>query len=126
MDLKRMGYNEIAEIERIRRFEVTAKIITTYEFMKKYLTVWNLEDEELDKMSRSNSILSPIQTNFDEKSLSIEKQPILKVKVVYVSSMRKYPYTRLCRRLIKLRKRRSSAEMTSGINEINSPDEIHL
>ncbi|CAB4380011.1 unnamed protein product [Rhizophagus irregularis] len=105
MDLKRMGYNvEIAEIERIRRFEVTAKIITTYEFMKKYLTVWNLEDEELDKMSRSNSILSTIQTNFDEKSLSVKNQ-----------KRRKYPYTRLCRRLIKLRKRRSSAEMTSDL-----------
>ncbi|EXX70734.1 hypothetical protein RirG_084860 [Rhizophagus irregularis DAOM 197198w] len=49
MDLKRMSYNvEITEIERIRKFGVTAKIITTYEFMKKYLTIWNLEDEELD------------------------------------------------------------------------------
>ncbi|CAB5396555.1 unnamed protein product [Rhizophagus irregularis] len=46
MDLKRMGYDvEITEIERIRKFGVTAKIITTYEFMKKYLTIWNLEDE---------------------------------------------------------------------------------
>ncbi|CAB5383173.1 unnamed protein product [Rhizophagus irregularis] len=50
MDLKRMGYDvEITEIERIRKFGVTAKIITTYEFMKKYLTIWNLEDEELDE-----------------------------------------------------------------------------
>ncbi|PKY60990.1 hypothetical protein RhiirA4_431515, partial [Rhizophagus irregularis] len=50
MDLKRMGYDvKIEEIERIRKFGVTAKIITTYEFMKKYLTIWNLEDEELDK-----------------------------------------------------------------------------
>ncbi|PKY62296.1 hypothetical protein RhiirA4_488539, partial [Rhizophagus irregularis] len=50
MDLKKMGYNvEITEIERIRKFGVTAKIITTYEFMKKYLSIWNLEDEELDK-----------------------------------------------------------------------------
>ncbi|GET50712.1 hypothetical protein GLOIN_2v1848990 [Rhizophagus irregularis DAOM 181602=DAOM 197198] len=50
MDLKRMGYDvEITEIERIRKFGVTAKIITTYEFMKKYLTIWNLEDEKLDE-----------------------------------------------------------------------------
>ncbi|UZO16357.1 uncharacterized protein OCT59_007746 [Rhizophagus irregularis] len=50
MDLKRMGYDvEITEIERIRKFGVTAKIITTYEFMKRYLTIWNLEDEELDE-----------------------------------------------------------------------------
>ncbi|EXX70902.1 hypothetical protein GLOIN_2v1791704 [Rhizophagus irregularis DAOM 181602=DAOM 197198] len=50
MDLKRMGYDvEITEIERIRKFGVTAKIITTYEFMKKYLTIWNLEDKELDE-----------------------------------------------------------------------------
>ncbi|PKY60339.1 hypothetical protein RhiirA4_483928, partial [Rhizophagus irregularis] len=50
MDLKKMGYNvEITEIERIRKFGVTAKIITTYEFMKKYLSIWNLEDEDLDK-----------------------------------------------------------------------------
>ncbi|CAB4405845.1 unnamed protein product [Rhizophagus irregularis] len=50
MDPKRMGYNvEITEIERIRKFGVTAKIITTYEFMKKYLSIWNLEDEDLDK-----------------------------------------------------------------------------
>ncbi|GET54140.1 hypothetical protein GLOIN_2v1815633 [Rhizophagus irregularis DAOM 181602=DAOM 197198] len=50
MDLKRMGYDvEITEIERIRKFGVTAKIITTYEFMKKYLTIWNLEDGKLDE-----------------------------------------------------------------------------
>ncbi|PKY33475.1 hypothetical protein RhiirB3_394834 [Rhizophagus irregularis] len=50
MDLKRTGYDvEISEIERIRKFGVTAKIITTYEFIKKYLTIWNLKDEELDK-----------------------------------------------------------------------------
>lgn len=37
-DLKRMGYDvEIAEIERIRKFGVTAYIITMYEFMKKIL-----------------------------------------------------------------------------------------
>ncbi|CAB4444403.1 unnamed protein product [Rhizophagus irregularis] len=50
MDLKKMEYNvEITEIERIRKFGVPAKIITTYEFMKKYLSIWNLKDEELDK-----------------------------------------------------------------------------
>src|SRR5688500_8323467 len=47
-DLKRMGYNvEITEIERMRKFGISAKIITIYKFMKKYLTIWNLEDEEL-------------------------------------------------------------------------------
>ena len=50
VDLRKLGYDvEITEIERIRKFGVTARIITTYEFMKKYLTIWNLKDEELDK-----------------------------------------------------------------------------
>ncbi|GET60416.1 ribonuclease H-like domain-containing protein [Rhizophagus irregularis DAOM 181602=DAOM 197198] len=44
--LTSMGYDvEITEIERTRKFGVTAKIITTYEIMRKYLTIWNLEDE---------------------------------------------------------------------------------
>ncbi|RGB25265.1 hypothetical protein C1646_802806 [Rhizophagus diaphanus] len=50
-DLKKLDYDmKITEIERIRKFGVPASIITTYEFMKKYLTIWNLEDKELDKL----------------------------------------------------------------------------
>ncbi|RGB27509.1 hypothetical protein C1646_673928 [Rhizophagus diaphanus] len=50
-DLKKLGYDvKIAEIERIRKFGIPAGKITTYEFMKKYLTIWNLENKEVDKL----------------------------------------------------------------------------
>ncbi|GBC28331.2 hypothetical protein GLOIN_2v1767181 [Rhizophagus irregularis DAOM 181602=DAOM 197198] len=49
-DIKKLKYDvKIAKIERIRKFGITTRIITTYKFIKKYLGIWNLKDKELDK-----------------------------------------------------------------------------